>query len=494
MKKSYVTKMPDDIGAFLKASRCFAELGVNITRVSYNKAVDTHTLFIDAEGTEEALAEADRRLVEIGYIHGPSVERSVMLMEFILKDEPGSVTRVLELIEEHGFNISYISSQQDGSGYQRFKMGLFVESAEEVSRFISEASEVCQVDVLNYNGSETVYDNSIFYSSFVSAISRSIGISDSKKEELLVYCNMAMQLLDGKGLSPYYTFDTIGKLADLLVACKGDAFSPRVTRHRVSERTEIVVIEPPCGSNVTIISSGGEVLFVDTGYACYREETFRTVREVLPGFDGIRKRVLVTHADLDHIGLCPFFDEVLASERSAECMREEYEGRDGFRERNPLHKPYIGICKALTLYEPVPTEKVSVMWKARPDSEVPLYPVGFLDVGELGFEVYEGRGGHLSGEIILVDYSHKLAFTGDVYVNMHGMSPEQARYNRYAPILMTSVDTDPMMCRSEREALFQRMGAGEWTIFSGHGAAKRYDVRTAEERGRADPRKGLVRL
>ena len=150
--------------------------------------------------------------------------------------------------------------------------------------------------------------------------------------------------------------------------------------------------------------------------------------------------------------------------------------------------------QALTLYEPVPTEKVSVMWKARPDSEVPLYPVGFLDVGELGFEVYEGRGGHLSGEIILVDYSHKLAFTGDVYVNMHGMSPEQARYNRYAPILMTSVDTDPMMCRSEREALFQRMGAGEWTIFSGHGAAKRYDVRTAEERGRADPRKGLVRL
>ena len=29
--------MPDDIGAFLKASRCFSALGVNITRVSYNK-------------------------------------------------------------------------------------------------------------------------------------------------------------------------------------------------------------------------------------------------------------------------------------------------------------------------------------------------------------------------------------------------------------------------------------------------------------------------
>ena len=51
--------MPNHIGAFLKASKCFSELGINITRVSYNKAVDSHTLFIDAEGTEEQLKKAD---------------------------------------------------------------------------------------------------------------------------------------------------------------------------------------------------------------------------------------------------------------------------------------------------------------------------------------------------------------------------------------------------------------------------------------------------
>ena len=48
MKKTYITTMPDQIGAFLKASECCAGLGINITRVSYNKAVDSHTLFIDA--------------------------------------------------------------------------------------------------------------------------------------------------------------------------------------------------------------------------------------------------------------------------------------------------------------------------------------------------------------------------------------------------------------------------------------------------------------
>ena len=38
MKKTFVTNMPNQIGAFLKASRCFSELGINITRVSYKRA------------------------------------------------------------------------------------------------------------------------------------------------------------------------------------------------------------------------------------------------------------------------------------------------------------------------------------------------------------------------------------------------------------------------------------------------------------------------
>ena len=46
MKQTFTTVMPDRIGAFLEASRVFAALGLNITRVSYNKAVDVHTLFI----------------------------------------------------------------------------------------------------------------------------------------------------------------------------------------------------------------------------------------------------------------------------------------------------------------------------------------------------------------------------------------------------------------------------------------------------------------
>ena len=70
MKKTYIATVPNHIGTFLAASRRFAALGINITRVSYNKAVDSHTIFIEAEGSGEQLAQADRQLEAIGYLHG----------------------------------------------------------------------------------------------------------------------------------------------------------------------------------------------------------------------------------------------------------------------------------------------------------------------------------------------------------------------------------------------------------------------------------------
>ena len=136
MKKTYVTSMPNHIGAFLKASKCFSALGINITRVSYNKAVDSHTLFIDAEGTQEQLQKADVELEKIGYLQSNANKTSVMLIECCLRDVPGSVTDILTLIYDFNFNISYISSQENGTDYQFFKMGLYIDDPDKISEFL----------------------------------------------------------------------------------------------------------------------------------------------------------------------------------------------------------------------------------------------------------------------------------------------------------------------------------------------------------------------
>ena len=478
MKKTYITTMPNHIGAFLKASRCFAQLGINITRVSYNRAIDSHTLFIDAEGTQEQLEKADLVLTEIGYLQPEKDSKSIVLIEFRLKDEPGSVTRILELIDEFDFNISYISSQENGTDYQLFKMGLFVDDTGKISRFMDSAEKICRVRVIDYNHTEKVFDNSIFYNSFVSEIAEKTELDAEMRDKLLINTNLAMQTLDEQGLSPYRTFDSIGRFAELLTACKGEYFLPRITNHRVSDETEIILIEPPCGSNTAIIKYKDEALFIDCGYACYKQEMEKIFRKVLPNYDSVKKTVLITHADVDHCGLLPLFDEIIASEGSAQCLISEYNGEDGYREQNPLHKPYINICKIVTGYFPPSPEKITVMHKGRSDSNMPLVQTGFFNFGDLHFEVYEGNGGHLPGEIVLIDYANHIAFTGDIYINMKGMTPEQANYNRYAPILMTSVDTDPELCAVERQMIMQRLGTGNWQIFGAHGYKKDYNVNT----------------
>ncbi len=476
MKKTYVTSMPNHIGAFLKASKCFSSLGINITRVSYNKAVDSHKLFIDAEGTEEQLLLADAELEKIGYLQNNSSKTEIVLIEFCLEDIPGSVTDVLTLINDFNFNISYISSQENGTDYQYFKMGLCVEDFDRISVFLKEAEKLCKVRVIDYNSSEKVYDNSIFYSTYVTGLSQSVGLSDEVSRELLVHVNLAMQTLDEQGLSPYRTFDSISKFAELLGASKGRSFTPRISNHKITDNTEITLIEPPCGSNTIIIKSNDSVLFVDSGYACYREEMLAVFKRILPDFEKMKKTVLVTHADVDHCGLLPIFDEVLASHKTAECLKNEFEGKDGYRESNPLHKPYINICKILTSYSAIEPLKLIPMWNDINNPREALTQIGFFDFGELHFEVYEGKGGHLPGEIVLIDYEHHLALTGDVYINIHGLTPKQAEYNQYAPILMTSVDTDPKLCAEERKAFMQRLGVGEWQIFGAHGFKKDYSV------------------
>ena len=117
MKKTYVTSMPNHIGAFLKASKCFSALGINITRVSYNKAVDSHTLFIDAEGTQEQLKKADVELEKIGYLQNNGI-KGMICAELERKGTPFRGT----IADDHGISsgdpgkLSGKQSQQALSG------------------------------------------------------------------------------------------------------------------------------------------------------------------------------------------------------------------------------------------------------------------------------------------------------------------------------------------------------------------------------------------
>ena len=280
MRSSFITSVPDKSGAFLKAVKIFSSLNLNIVRTSYNKSVDSHMIFLEVEGEEDKIEEARKELKTLGYLNIP--QENVVLLEFLLPDQPGTLEKVLTLIEERNINISYISSVSNGTGWQNYRMGLLLKDKREQDEFLESAERLYQIRPIDYTRLENSYDNSIFYSGFVSELSK---LTDVKKEErnaLMLSANMAMEVLNSQGLRPDTTFSSIAHFTRLLGKARGDGFKPRISRGEIKEGYDYILIEPPCGSNTLLILHNNSLLSIDSGYALYKDEMEALFDSLLP--------------------------------------------------------------------------------------------------------------------------------------------------------------------------------------------------------------------
>lgn len=354
---------------------------------------------------------------------------------------------------------------------QAFKMGLLVEDGEQLDGFVRKAAALCPVRVLSYDRTERNLDNTVFYLSFANDIAARLKLPEKCKNDLIINANEVMQMLDEKNSSPYKTFEYIGRFAECMAKYKGEHFQTRMSMHKTAQGALVYLFEPPCGSNLCVIRCGERYLFVDSGFPCYHDEQMALLRDVLPGFDARPRDALLTHADVDHCGMMSEFGTVYLSRKCYENFRREHLGKDNFREENPIHRPYVRISKILTGYEPPSLSNLRVIGGKQEKQEQPIEYIGCVDCEGLHFEAYEGMGGHVAGETVFIERAHRLVFTGDIFVNLKDFTPEQASFNRLAPYLMTSVDSDPSMAAKERKAVMELLGKGEWLLIGGHGAA-----------------------
>lgn len=471
MKKTYITSLPDRAGAFLEASRLIAAEGGNIVRVSYNKAVDLHTLFVDVEAGKKQLQRITARLRELGYLADESqTVQQVMLIELKLMDVPGALTPVLEILGQHDINISYLSSRADGSPYQAFRMGLYLEKPAVVKGLLDALSAVCDVKILEYSITEKVLDSTVFYIGFANEMRALLGLDQRQVSRFLIESNRIMQLLDAKNEAPFKTFEYIRNSAKFLVEHRGEKYQPVISQRQLTPQVMAYIVEPPCGSNTYLLDDGQSLLLFDGGFQCFRRELLAALEALVPDFHSRPRRLALTHADVDHVGLVPLFDEVLVSDGCYENFRLEHEGQDNFREQNPLHAPYCRLSKIISGYTPPPLSKLRVLGRKADDRT--LSPIGTLDFGDLHFQVYEGNGGHVRGETVYFDPDQKVLISGDNLVNIKGFSPDQKAFNVLAPYLMTSVNAD------SREATVCRKQLTRWArgafVLPGHGMWEQY--------------------
>lgn len=473
MKITFTTNMADKVGSFVKASKILSALGLNITRVSYNKAVDTHTLFIEVDGDEEVLKLAQLQLEQNGFLENENLGGKVVLIEFKLEDKPGILVPVLELIEQFNFNISYISSQANDKPYQNFRMGLFVDSPQKLSDFLNKASPLCKLKIIDYDSTEKVLDNTVFYLNFANNIAEKLNLDKTQKNNLVVNSNLIMEMLASTTRKTQKTFDYISRFADYMCQFKNEKFKPRITCPRNNGNYEIIVIEPPCGSNAIVFYSEKGIVVFDGGFSCYSKEMINTIKSLLPDFDEKEKVLLLTHADVDHTGLCEYFDKIYCSELTKEVFEREDKNLTVFRESDPKQAPYVKISKILSNYKKVDVNKLIAFESQNSATfDQPINKICNFKIFDYDFSIYLGKGGHTEGETVYVEENSKVMLTGDIYFNLYDLISEQKAFNRIAPYLMTSVDCDKEKAREEREFLLKMMNNDKYLIIGSHGAVK----------------------
>lgn len=465
MKKTYILNMEDRPGAFLEASRIIGDLGGNICRINYNKAVDMHILFMDVDAHPLCHEDIFVKLDEAGYLTPERMEQKVIVLEMEMPDEPGELTAVLEVLSQHAININYMNTRAEDTGFQIFRMGLLIENPALTKILLDEIAQICTVRILDYHVTEKALDGTVFYIAFADEMRKLLHLSKKEMNNFVIDANNIMQFLDKQGEMPQKTFDYLGKFARFVVGHKGANFNPIINRRQLSLQVKAMLIEPPCGSNICVLDDGKELLFVDGGFSYYLDEMLEVLRREIPDFDNRPKNLLLTHGDIDHTGLWSICDKILVNGTIHENFVLEHSHRDCFREQDSQHAPYCRIGKIITQYEPPTLDKLVSLGQSR--GRDVLNHIGYFNFGDLCLRIFQGRGGHVRGEMVFLDDVQKIMFTGDNLVNIRGFSKDQKEFNILAPYLMSSVNMDSEEAGACRKFL-QELGKG-YFIIPGHG-------------------------
>ena len=471
LTRIFTTKTPDKPGAFMRACKVIMDHNGNIVRVSYNKGVN---LFIEVSATEDELRAIDKELVDISYVDDAPPEPIVLVMSVRITDVPGALYPVLKIIDKYNVNISYLNSSSDMKGYQDFNIGMVVDNPGISKKILDEVAELYGLDVQDYNGNDSELDNTVFYIRLANGIQKLFRFDDGKVMQFITEASKVSGKLTAKGEDPSKALENVRNIANYIAFNRDLNFRAKIQQMDVTADTTLHIIEPPCGSNMYILRNMDDLLFIDTGLGIYTDELLLELRELFPAFYSMNKTFLVTHADPDHCGLLSVFDDIriIATEKTAERLYKRDDSYDD--RRSPESLAYDSLARIVTDYIP-PEEKYIERIGDKKDHE-DLLKIKDMRFGDITLEIYEGNGGHMPGETIILCREPKMLFTGDIYVNSKHLTPEMEDFNRIMPFLQTHVDADPDRLSKERTQLGRLMddiGRKGIIVCAGHGAVQK---------------------
>ncbi|NLV26687.1 MAG: MBL fold metallo-hydrolase [Methanomicrobiales archaeon] len=454
-KEFFIIRIPDT-GSLLEAVHVIASTGLTITRCHYNRSLDPDTAFFSVSGDEKACTDGTQALLDMGYLQTTIAYPKNIRFTIIVPEIPGTLHHILKILNQFQAEISLISFDNRGRYPDSLHVMLRVRNAVMIEELINEIRNTYSVEIDGYDCGDSCEDGSLYYVKYATRVRDILQNPEDPEDPHILnllnqFSHLAQQLTE-YGKEYQDALDHILQNGLHLKSTTGKNFCADVQKIFVTDTLTLYCFQLPGGGNIFVINTPDERIMVDTGYGIYHEDVLRMFEYYgLGGIDDFT-RIILTHGDTDHCGAAGFFNAPVYT----------HEGTWKIIETN--NRAWGASSQELVL-EQVYTVMINLFAHMTPPSVCELFPpagtekygdfpvLDSFSAGGFTFKILEGHGGHQHGLIYVLCQEAGLLFTSDTILNLKYLSPERSDYNNFAVYLVTTVNVDPDLVKSERKAL-----------------------------------------
>ncbi len=445
----YILRIPDT-GSLHQAVKIIATSGLTVTRCQYNRSIDSVTAFFSVRGPEEACLKAAGILRDEGYLQ--TTIRYPMSIRFtvFVPEIPGTLDRILTILDHYRTEILSLSFDNRGKSPDQLQIGIRVRDPAKTGELLERIRAQYRVEVVVFDCGEEEADGCLFYLRYAEKVRSIIGETDDPYllDLLIQFSHIAQQLTEyGKEYED--VLDQILQNGKRLIETSGAGFYADVQKISLPG-IDLFCFQPPGGGSIFILDAPDERVMIDTGYGIYHPDTIRMFREY--GLSDRFTRIILTHGDTDHCGAAGYYDAPVYTHKGTKKIIE-------------TNNRAYGACSQDLVLEQVYTVMINLFARMNPADNMITFPpgtgemrgvfpvIGSFTLGGKTFEVLEGQGGHQHGMVYVLSRDAGILFTSDTILNLKHLSPDRSDYNGFAVYLVTTVNVDPELVKSERRAL-----------------------------------------
>ena len=479
---AFVTTIPNLTGALQRGVAIITEHNGNINRIHFDRGIAPCTVFFEVTATAEKYEHIRRELADIGYLQTTLETFACLKIHVHLPHESGGLNDFLKMTTGAGAEITSITFDDAGIHPDRVTICMSVRESSPVEELLHALKSHYPIEVLEFDNTGQSLDDTVFYLRFAQKMRTLIDTPDDDfLLRFLGEINHTAQDLTARGENPKMVFQNVlGAGEYIALTCK-DGFYADVQVLTLSEEVTLYAIQLPSGGNIYLFRTLDGIEMLDTGYGVYYPDVMQLFAAYgLPVTEELT-RIIVSHGDADHCGAGGFFDvPALMHPATWEIIRT---GNRAWGSRSAgmvLEEVYTTMIALYSRWNP-PEEKNIYLIGMENEEKRSIFPIiGRITIGDLAFEILETPGGHQVGELVLYCPKEGYLFTADSFMNFASLTEERRRYNSYADFLVTSVNVDSDIARTERHALsgiaqeFTSETGRPSTIFGGHGAVSEY--------------------